>query len=274
MPLTNYVGGRLFADRYGSANPRVVALHGWGRDRRDFVRVLDGLDAISVDLPGFGASPPPREVMGAGGYADLIAALVDELGGPRVLAGHSFGGRVATVLAAERPELVSGLVLVGVPLLRPVGRPAGKPSAAYRLVRWGNRIGLISDVWLEREKRRRGSADYRAASGVMRDILVKVVHETYEDELTRVACPVRMVWGKDDREVPLEVAYRSAGLLDNVKVDNVKVDDLEVDDLEVDDLEVDDLEVDGVTVDVVEGCGHDVPRVAPDRIRLAIEALL
>lgn len=244
MPLTNYVGGRVFADRYGSGEPLVVALHGWGRDRRDFARVLDGLDAVSVDLPGFGTSPPPNGVVGAGGYAELMAALVEELGGQRVLVGHSFGGRVATVLAAERPELVSGLVLVGVPLLRPVDRPVRKPPPAYRLVRWAARVGVIGDRRLEREKRRRGSADYRAASGVMRDILVRVVNETYESELARVGCPVRMVWGAEDQEVPLDVARRSAELLDDVRLD------------------------------VVGGCGHDVPRVAPDRVRIAIEELL
>ena len=243
MPLTNYVGGRVFADRHGSGEPRVVAMHGWGRGRRDFAPVLDGLDAVSVDLPGFGASPPPDGVFGARGYAKLIAELVEELGGRRVLVGHSFGGRVGTVLAADRPELVSGLVLVGVPLLHP-DRPAYKAPPAYRFVRWANRVGLISDRRLEREKRRRGSADYRAVSGVMRDILVKVVNETYEAELARVACPVRMVWGANDQEVPLEVAHRSAELLDDVRLD------------------------------VVSNCGHDVPGVAPDRIRLAIEELL
>ena len=221
-----------------------MALHGWGRNRRDFVEVLDGLDAVSVDLPGFGASPPPAGAIGASGYAGLMAVLVEELGGRPVLVGHSFGGRVAAVLAAERPELVSGLVLVGVPLLRSGNRPTRKPSKAYRLVRWANQAGLISDRRLEREKRRRGSADYRAVSGVMRDVLVTVVNETYESELSRIECPVRMVWGADDREVPLEVAHRSAALLDDVKVD------------------------------VVDGCGHDVPRLAPDRVRLAVEELL
>ena len=248
LPLRSFAGGRLFGERYGSGEPRVVALHGWGRDRRDFVGVLEGLDAVAVDLPGFGVGPPPGEVIGATGYAEILASLVEEIGYPQVLVGHSFGGRVATVLAADRPELVAGLVLVGVPLLHPADRGVRRPPFAYRLAKWGNRIGLLSDGRLEREKQRRGSADYRAASGVMRDILVKVINETYEDELGRVACPVRMVWGDADREVPLDVAYRSAVLL----VDGPA----------------------GVEVDVVEGCGHDVPHHAPDRIRLAIEALL
>ena len=242
MPLTSLADG-LFGERYGSRPVRVVDLHGWGRDRRDFRRVLEGLDAVAVDLPGFGATPPPAAAAGAAGYAGMVAAWLQQLSGPQVLVGHSFGGRVAVVLAATRPELVAGLVLVGVPLLHRSDRAARQPSVAYRLLRLAHRAGLISDERLEREKRRRGSADYRAVTGGMRDTLVRVVNESYEDRLPDVACPVRLVWGAADSEVPPEVAHRAAALLRNVDIE------------------------------VVEGCGHDLPREAPERIRTAIETL-
>lgn len=244
MALTSLADGLLFGERYGSGPIRVVALHGWGRDRRDFRRVLKGLDAMAVDLPGFGATPPPAAAAGAAGYARMVAAWLEQLSGSLVVVGHSFGGRVAVVLAATRPELVDGLVLTGVPLLHRLDRTARRPSVAYRLVRLANRAGLISDERLEREKRRRGSADYRAATGVMRDTLVRVVNESYEDRLPEVACPVRLVWGEADSEVPPEVAHRAGALL--------KDSDMEV----------------------VEGCGHDLPAEAPDRIRAAIESLI
>lgn len=244
MPLRSFAGGRLFGECFGSGMTRVVALHGWGRDRRDFDGALKGFDAVALDLPGFGVSPTPDRATGAAGYADILAPWLEGLRRPQVLVGHSFGGRVAMVLAAERPELVAGLVLVGVPLLRPAARPAAKLPLAYRLVRWGHRVGLVSDDRLERERWHWGSPDYRMASGVMRDILVKVVNESYEDELARVGCPVRMVWGADDMEVPLEVALRSADLVEDVNLD------------------------------VIPECGHDVPGVAPERIRNAIEVLL
>ena len=243
MPLTSLADG-LFGERYGSGSVRVVALHGWGRDRRDFRLVLEGLDAVAVDLPGFGATPPPAAAAGAAGYAGMVAAWLEQLSAPQVLVGHSFGGRVAVVLAATRPELVAGLVLVGVPLLHRLDRAARRPPITYRLVRLAHRAGLISDERLEREKRRRGSADYRAVTGVMRDTLVRVVNESYEDRLPEVACPVRLVWGAADSEVPAEVAHRAAALLRNVDIE------------------------------VVEGCGHDLPREAPERIRTAIETLI
>lgn len=249
MALTSFHGGRLFGERYGSDRTRVVALHGWGRDRRDFAGVLVGLDAVAVDLPGFGATPAPMAATGAAGYAASLAPWIESLGRPQILVGHSFGGRIATVLAADRPELVAGLVLVGAPLLKPAVVRVRKPSIAYRLIRWGNRVGLVRDDRLERERRRRGSADYRMASGVMREVLVKVVNESYEFELARVSCPVRMVWGGDDREVSVDVAYRSFELLDGGGSSDVEL-------------------------DVVIGCGHHVLGAVPERIRKAIEELL
>ena len=249
MPLRSFDDGRLFGESYGSGGNRVVALHGWGRDRRDFVGVLGGLDAVALDLPGFGATPVPVDPMGAAGYAAMIAPWIESLGEPQVMVGYSFGGRVATVLAAQRRDLVAGLVLVAAPLLRLADNEVRKVPLGYRLVRWGARVGLISADRLDREKQRRGSSDYRKASGVMRDILVMVVNESYEVELARVECPVRVVWGADDREVPLDVAYRSVDLLQGVEPGDVRL-------------------------DVVPDCGHDVPAEAPRHIRQAIDDLL
>ena len=270
MALRSYVDGRLFGERWGAGAPRAVALHGWGRDRSDFAGVLEGLDALAVDLPGFGASPPPDQAAGAAWYARTVAALVEEIGAPQVVAGHSFGGRAAVVLAAQRPELVAGLVLAGAPLLRPPGRPARKPSLVYRLARWGNEIGAVSNGRLERERRRRGSADYRAASGVMRGVLVEAVNETYEDHLARLVCPVRMVWGSEDREVPLEVASRAAELLAEPRPAPPPVLEVEV----LGEGEIRDMVNVDVELDAVEGCGHMVLLEAPGRVRAALEGLL
>lgn len=210
MPLRAF--GSLFGQVHGAGAPGVVALHGWGRRGADFDRVLVGSDAVAFDLPGFGATPAPADVMGAEGYASTVLASLDEIGpGPFQLVGHSFGGRVAVQIAATRPECVSSLLLTGAPLIRL--RPTSPPSLGYRLVRGAHRIGLVSDDRMEAIRRSRGSADYRASTGVMRDILVKVVNESYEEQLTRIGCPVDLVWGANDNEVPLSVAERAREIL-------------------------------------------------------------
>jgi pimeloyl-ACP methyl ester carboxylesterase len=185
-------------------------------------------------------------VIGAQGYADLVASLLAEFNAPPVVLGHSFGGRVAVCLAASRPDEVGPLVLSGVPLLRreaPV-----RPALAFRLVRALNRWGLVSDERLEAQKRRRGSADYRAASGVMRDILVKVVNEGYEAELSRLQSEVLLIWGERDSEVPVEAAIAARDLMERAGI--------------------------RARLEVMMEAGHHIPLQRPNDLRAAVEEFL
>lgn len=202
----------LFVEASGQWPPAVVALHGWGRDRSDFARALDGFDAVSVDLPGFGMTPPPDEAWGTEQYADRVVALLEEVGRPVVVVGHSFGGRVAVRLAARRPELVRALVVTGAPIARLDG-PRRRPALRYRFVRWAHRAGLVPDAVMERARQRFGSADYAAAQGVMRSVLVRVLGEDYADDLARIDVPVTLVWGQHDADVPVAVAEAARDVL-------------------------------------------------------------
>jgi pimeloyl-ACP methyl ester carboxylesterase len=242
LALRSFLDGALFAEVYGDGSPNVLALHGWGRRGRDFAAVLDGFSGIAPDLPGFGATPAPTGIIGADAYADIVSGLLDSFDRPPVLVGHSFGGRIAVCLAANYPDRVGPLVLTGVPLLRlQTPRP---PAIGYRLVRWLNRLGVVSNEMLEQEKRRRGSADYRSASGVMRDILVEVVNESYEYQLSQISNPVRLVWGAEDTEVPVAVAEAAQPLIDQA------------------------------SLEVLPRVGHFVPMEAPHALRRAIEDAL
>jgi pimeloyl-ACP methyl ester carboxylesterase len=245
VPLRSYLDGRVFADAADGPGPLVVALHGWGRDRHDFRDALSGYRHIRADLPGFGLSPPPPEAWGAAGYAACLAAALDDCGlpGPAVIVGHSFGGRVAVCLAAARPDLVSGLVLCGVPLLRDAG--AGRPPLRYRLARSAARAHLLPARRFEAIRAARGSADYNAAAGVMREVLVRVVNESYDAQLRAITAPAALLWGARDRAVPPAMVDRARALLPGP-----------------------------VTAEVVDGAWHDVHLQAPDRLALMISAVL
>jgi pimeloyl-ACP methyl ester carboxylesterase len=211
--LKAFAHGSVLGHPSGEGPVAVVWLHGWGRSGADFATAaaLLGQSSLALDLPGFGGSPLPATAGGARLYAELVTPVLRELGQPVILVGHSFGGRIATVIAAEHPDLVRGLVLTGAPLLRRA--PAARPPLRYRVVRTLHRWHLLSDAALERRRQQHGSADYRAASGLLRDILVTTVNESYDDELRRVTCPVRLVWGADDHDVPVRVAEDAAKLL-------------------------------------------------------------
>lgn len=182
------------------ASPTILALHGWGRDRNDFTQALQGYDHISVDLPGFGASPPPPSAWSTLQYAEALVPVIAQFGTPPVLVGHSFGGRVAAHLSTLVD--VRGVVFVGTPLFRRADSGRKSPIG-YRLVKWAAGRGLVSDRRLKVARQKYGSADYNKAEGVMRDVLVKAVNETYESQLAQISVPVHMVWGALDSAAPL-----------------------------------------------------------------------
>ncbi len=191
--------GKVLAERFGSMPPAVVALHGWGRSGNDFASILSGLDAVAVHLPGFGPTSPPETVWGTADYAALVADAIRPFG-PVVVVGHSFGGRIAVRLAAQYPELVSALVLTGAPLVRLAS--TSRPALGYRIARTLNRWGVLSDARMTAIRSRFGSADYNAAQGIMRDILVTTVNENYDEDMATLRLPVAMVWGENDTAAP------------------------------------------------------------------------
>jgi pimeloyl-ACP methyl ester carboxylesterase len=253
--LRSLAGGTLFGESWaGDGYPLVVALHGWGRTHADFARVLGpssaevGPSAVAPDLPGFGATPHPPEVWGSPQYAQAVAAMLRAMADRSpaqgvVVLGHSFGGRVALALAEADPELVRGLVLTGVPLLR---RPGARrrPPARYRVVRALNRVGLVGESRMEAARMRYGSDDYRRAEGVMRGVLVRLLSEDYEPVLRSLRCPVELVWGDDDTEVPLSVAEAAQTLIP------------------------------GASLIVLPGAGHLTPLTVPGELRRSVERLV
>ena len=178
------------------------------------------MSVVGPDLFGFGATPPPPEPWGTDEYARQLLPLFDEpgvLADRIVVVGHSFGGRVAVRLHALVPGRIERMVLCGVPLLDRQGRRV-RPAAAYRLVRRLHRMGLIGDDRMDAARNRYGSPDYRAAQGVMREVFVKILAEQYADELGSIACPVDLLWGEKDSEVPVEVAMRARGMFPEASV--------------------------------------------------------
>jgi pimeloyl-ACP methyl ester carboxylesterase len=112
------------------SGPLIVCVPGMG-DLRSSYRFLRGELAAAgyrvalMDLRGHGDSDATFGEYGDAATAGDIAALIVELGGPAVIVGNSMAAGSAVLVAAEHPELVSALVLVG-PFVREQGTPAAK----------------------------------------------------------------------------------------------------------------------------------------------------
>src|SRR5256885_10278846 len=101
---------------------------------RSWVRQLQELGGalrmVALDLPGHGESDPAPAASveaHAAAVADFLSALER---GPSVVIGHSLGGSIAIALAARRPDLVRGLVLIASCVKLPLVDSAGERLVA------------------------------------------------------------------------------------------------------------------------------------------------
>ncbi|MEO8899091.1 MAG: alpha/beta hydrolase [Candidatus Dormibacter sp.] len=193
----------------GTGHP-LLLLHGWGATKELMLPIatrLTGYRVIVPDLPGFGATEPPPRAWGVDEYSAWVVALLDRLGVERAhVVGHSNGGRIAITLAATRPERVAKLVLADSAGIRPRhGLRYHWRVRTFKLLRAVAASSLVpATIRRAAADRadRRGSADYRAASGTLRASMVRLVNADLRPQLASLQAPTLLIWGDRDRETP------------------------------------------------------------------------
>lgn len=150
-----------------------------------------------MDFYGFGKSKAERPLT-LYDYADAIQEIIDAYGMKEVvLVGHSFGGRVA-ILLASRLKNVKGIVLVDSAGMKP--KNTLKKSMCKLKYKLRKAFGLSTSMC--------GSEDYRALDEVMKVTFKNVVNLYLEDLLPKIDCPALLIWGKRDKDTPLYMAKR------------------------------------------------------------------
>lgn len=201
----------------------VILLHGWGCNISTVKSIAacleDGMRIISVDLPGHGQSEEPKKIWGTQDFADLILKLIDilELENPSLI-GHSFGGRTSIAAAAKSDENKFWKIIL-------VDSAGIKPKRSlmyyykvysYKAMKKFARMVLGDDKArevIEKRLKKSGSADYMAASPMMRAIMSKCVNEDLKKEMPRIKAPVLLIWGENDMATPISDAKKMEKLI-------------------------------------------------------------
>ena len=202
------VYARVSLDLVPAGAPAVVLVHGVGVASRYFVPTAERLAPFhrvyAPDLPGFGRSDKPPEVLDIRGLAAALGAWMGAAGLERaVLLGNSVGCQIVADLAMREPARVERVVLAG-PTMDPAART------------WRQEIGR----WLRNSRHERLSQapislrDYRRC-GVRRFVRTfgYALEDRIEDKLPHVRVPALVVRGGLDTIVPQRWAEEVTRLL-------------------------------------------------------------
>lgn len=195
----------------GEGTP-VLALHGWGGSIRSFWPVAEilaplGYEVHLLDLPGFGQSVAPPQTWGIAEYMQFVLAYLDDCHLPQTnIMGHSFGGRISLMLAAEHPDRIERMVLADSAGLRtpPSAQQLVRTLLARTMRRTLDLFGMqkLRSQMQERYNQRFASEDYLNA-GPLRETFLRVIEQDLAGYATRVQAPTVLIWGDQDADTPL-----------------------------------------------------------------------
>src|SRR4030042_5709985 len=197
----------------------VVILHGWNlySEKYQILRstlVKEGFRVYIPDLPGFGKRIVPKTAYNIDDYVDFV---LDYLKSNKIkkciIIGHSFGGRVAVKLAARYPYYLDRLILTGTPGFVPVNK--ARITVFYLIAKIGKiLLFFLPPLLIFKNTLRKiiyrlaKSSDYLHVEGVMKDTFKSVIKEDLISSMLKIKTPTLLVWGKDDRIVPVSIAQK------------------------------------------------------------------
>jgi pimeloyl-ACP methyl ester carboxylesterase len=201
----------------GDGEETVVMLQGWGTDLGVYDSVANAINEkyrfVQFDFPGFGGSDEPREAWSVDDYADFFCKFMEALGIKKAtLIGHSYGGRVIIKLAARDkiPFEINRIVLIDSAGILPKKSFIQKVNIKrYKILKKILNMKVIYALFpelIDDWRSRQGSADYRNATPVMRQCLVKAVNEDLTELLPRIKQDTLLIWGDKDSATPIEDA--------------------------------------------------------------------
>ena len=202
----------------GEGEKTAVILQGWGTDLGVYDSVAaaipDGYRVVQFDFPGFGGSDEPREAWDVDGFADFFCKFMQAMEiRSALLIGHSYGGRVIIKLAARRslPFEITNIILIDSAGILPKRTAAQKRKIRrYKVLKKILNLKVIYALFpelIDDWRSRQGSADYRNATPMMRQCMVKAINEDLTALLPEIREEVLLIWGDKDTATPIGDAH-------------------------------------------------------------------
>ncbi|MCG3690455.1 alpha/beta fold hydrolase [Aliarcobacter butzleri] len=208
MAIKNIViDNKIFDISYEIINPSatkdIIFLHGWGSNKdimkSAFSRYLKDFRHIYIDLPGFGKSPN-EYVLTTNDYVNITSEFLKLLHSSKeFIAGHSYGGKVATLLNPQNLILLSS-----------AGILEEKPFDVKLKIFFAKVLNFLG---LRNITKRFRSKDVDKMSENMYATFKNVVNEDFSSYFSDFSNKAYIFWGKDDKATSLESGQKIANLI-------------------------------------------------------------
>lgn len=236
---------------FGGTGRPLLMVHGLGGSALNWMAVgpeiANSYHAFALDLAGFGQTPLFRRSAAVGANAELVHSFIENvIGEPVVIMGHSMGGHISILEAADNPSSVNAMILVGPAVIPGVHVRRPEPAllgtiaalsipglAEILLDRRARELGpeglvmrtlalvcadpsrvppevVEANIQLTRERDKLGRQNARAFLQASRSLGLRMADPRFWSRVARVQAPTLLIHGSLDRLIPLAAAKELA----------------------------------------------------------------
>ncbi|MGB5791517.1 MAG: alpha/beta hydrolase [Poseidonibacter sp.] len=203
------VDNKSFDISYEIVNPSctkdIIFLHGWGSNKEIMKNVfspfLEDFRHIYIDLPGFGKSSNDYE-LNTLDYVKITDAFLELLNSSKdVIAGHSYGGKVATLLNPKNLVLLSSAGIL--------------EEKSFNIKMKIASAKLFNALGLKNITKKFRSSDVNSMNEQMYATFKNVVNEDFTQNFKNFKNNALIFWGQKDTATSLESGKKIASLIDS-----------------------------------------------------------
>lgn len=210
----------------------IFILHGWavrGAEEnkkmwQPFIDELESSDLRVEFLKIPGLSAPLDEVWNLDNYLSWLSTEIDKKSNDKkiFLLGHSFGGQLAIRYAAQNNEKIEKLILLDSSGIRDMAPRVVLKRTAFLLIAKVGKVLLRGEFFRNLLYKLAREADYKNASPLLRKTMAKVLDNQILDDLPKINCETKIIWGENDLTTPVKHARKMKELITNSELEFVK----------------------------------------------------
>lgn len=216
----------------GMGNPTLI-IPGWGTTIDTYLSLINSVSAYStvycLDMPGFGESQQPNFSWNLDNYVDFVIKFIESQNIKEIdLIGHSNGGRIIIKLTNRRnlKFKINKIILIGsAGIVHKKSLTVKLRIYTYKFCKRILQFKPIKKLFpnaLSKLKNIFGSEDYKNASPILKQSLVKLINQDLRFYLPNINAPTLLIWGENDTATPLSDAKIMEKLIPDAGLVSIK----------------------------------------------------